>query len=104
MPYPKRAITPPPVFAAVVGTDGNAITSGVTAKYNYNLTQTDGAGSLSHLGNGDWAYYPTPEEANVNSFSIKFYHASAVGSGPTISIITDELSIRKRYDSMRNPF
>ena len=90
MSYPKNAATPPALFASVVNaTDGAPITSGVAAKYSTGAgSQAAGSGTCQHEGNGTWSYAPTQAETNVVAFGIQFYHADAVGDGPTISVVT----------------
>lgn len=87
--YPKNAVSPPPLFATVVkAADGLPITSGVAAKYSVGANQSAGAGTLRHEGNGQHSYVPTQAETNVDGFGVQFYHADAVGTGPTISVVT----------------
>ncbi len=90
MSYPRNAASPPPLFATVVkAADGAAITSGVAAKYSTAAgSQAAGNGTCRHEGNGQWSYTPTQSETNVIGFGVQFYHADAVGSGPTISAVT----------------
>lgn len=90
MSYPRNAASPPPLFATVVkASDGTAITSGVAAKYSTGAgSQAAGGGTCQHEGNGQWSYTPTQGETNVTAFGTQFYHADAVGSGPTISVVT----------------
>lgn len=90
MAYPKNAASPPALFAGVVNaTDGAPITVGVAAKYSTGAgAQAAGLGTCQHEGNGQWSYTPTQAETNVIAFGIQFYHADAVGDGPTISVVT----------------
>lgn len=90
MAYPKNAASPPPLFATVIAAaDGAPITSGVAAKYSTGAgSQAAGGGTCQHEGNGQWSYTPMQAETNVNAFGIQFYHADAVGDGPTISVVT----------------
>lgn len=88
--YPKNSASPPKIFATVVkAADGTAITSGVAAKYSTGAgSQAAGGGTCQGEGNGQWSYAPTQAETNVDGFGIQFYHADAVGSGPTVSVVT----------------
>lgn len=90
MSYPRNAASPPPLFATVVkASDGTAITSAVAAKYSTGAgSQAAGGGTCQHEGNGQWSYTPTQAETNVIGFGVQFYHADAVGLGPTISVVT----------------
>lgn len=88
--YPKNSASPPKLFATVVkAADGTAITTGVAAKYSTGAgSQAAGSGTCQHEGNGQWSYAPTQSETNVDGFGIQFYHTDAVGSGPTVSVVT----------------
>jgi hypothetical protein len=88
--YPKNLASPPKIFATVVkASDGTAITTSVAAKYSTGAgSQASGGGTCQHEGNGQWSYAPTQGETNVTAFGIQFYHADAVGSGPTVSVVT----------------
>jgi hypothetical protein len=88
--YPKNAASPPKIFSTVVkAADGTAITSGVVAKYSTGGgSQAAGGGTCQHEGNGQWSYAPTQAETNVDGFGVQFYHADAVGTGPTVSVVT----------------
>jgi hypothetical protein len=93
MSYPKNAASPPPIFATVVkAADGTPITVGVAAKYSIGAHQGAGGGTLHGEDNGQWSYIPTQAETNVSGFGIQFYHADAVGTGPTVSVVTDTLA------------
>jgi hypothetical protein len=93
MSYPKNAASPPPIFATVVkAADGTPITVGVAAKYSVGAHQGAGGGTLHGEDNGQWSYIPTQAETNVSGFGIQFYHADAVGTGPTVSVVTDTLT------------
>lgn len=90
MSYPRNSASPPPLFATVVkAADGTAVTTAVAAKYSTGAgSQAAGGGTCQHEGNGQWSYTPTQAETNVSAFGIQFYHADAVGLGPTISVVT----------------
>jgi len=90
MAYKQNASSPEPISAKVVNsTDGAPITSGVVAYHIQGTTRTLGAGVLTYVTNGYWSYVPTQAETNYASFSIEFYHISAVSSGPQVTIYTD---------------
>lgn len=60
-------------------TDGSAITSAVSVLVTGdNGTQTAGAGTLTHKGNGSWNYAPTQAETNFDHIAFVFTHASGV--------------------------
>jgi hypothetical protein len=60
-------------------TTGDPVTSGVSVFcVQDNGTQTAGAGTLVHKGNGEWMYLPTQGETNGNHVTFTFVHASAV--------------------------
>jgi hypothetical protein len=94
MSYPKNSATPPSISATVVkASDGSAITTGVAAKVTVgSAAQTDGGGTIAHSGLGEWKYAPLQAETNAASFAVKFYHADAVATGPTCSVVTDDIA------------
>ena len=98
--YPRNSANPPSIAATVVkASDNSAITSGVAVKYRAagSTAQGEGGGTLVHNGSGEWRYIPTQAETDVISFSIKFYHADAVGLGPTVNTITDTFDLPSLY-------
>lgn len=60
--------------------DGSPITSGTVTVYVTLAggTQTAGAGTVEHEGNGQWTYFPTQAETNADSIAFLFTHTSAV--------------------------
>lgn len=87
--YLKNDSSPKPIYAILVNaSDGAPITSGVTAYHIQGTTRTAGAGTLTHIANGRWAYVPTQAETNYDAFAIDFYHASAVGQGALVEVVT----------------
>lgn len=99
MSYPKNSASPPELHAKVVSAaDGSAITSAVAAYVTpHGGSRGAGSGTLAHEGNGIWSYVPTQAETNYDAFSVEFAHASAVGGGPLVHIITD-----KRVDALND--
>ena len=94
MAYKKNDASPVPLFAKVVNAStGAPITSGVTAKhYAADGTQTTGDNSPpDHEGGGEWRYTPSQAETNETTFAVEFYHADAVGDGPSVQVVTDVL-------------
>ena len=87
--YLKNDTSPKPIYAILVNaSDGAPITSGVTAYHIQGTTRTAGAGTLTHIANGRWAYTPTQAETNYDAFAIDFYHDDAVGKGALVEVVT----------------
>lgn len=87
--YLKNDSSPKPIYAILVNaSDGSPITSGVAAYHIQGTTRSAGQGTLTHIANGRWAYVPTQAETNYDAFAIDFYHASAVGQGVLVEIVT----------------
>jgi len=87
--YLKNDTPPKPIYAILVNaSDGSPITTGVTAYHIQGTTRTTGQGTLTHIANGRWAYTPTQAETNYDAFAIDFYHASAVGQGALVEVVT----------------
>ncbi len=61
-------------------TDGSPLTSSVSANVTTGAagSQGAGAGTLTHMGNGQWRYVPTQAETNDPVFAVQFTHASGV--------------------------
>lgn len=87
--YLKNDSSPNAIYAILVNaSDGAPITSGVTAYHIQGTTRTAGAGTLTHIANGRWAYTPTQAETNYDAFAIDFYHDDAVGKGALVEVVT----------------
>lgn len=102
--YPKNAASPPSIKAKVIDADGNLITSGVVAYHLAGTTRTAGAGTLTYVS-GTWDYEPTQGETNYDEFAVEYYHASAIGGGPIVHVVTDQgygATIAAIYTSMTN--
>lgn len=105
MGYPRNSPNPPPLSATVVSSsDGSPITSGVAAKYAAaGAAQGAGSGTATHQGNGQWSYLPTQAETAAAGFAIQFYHASAVGTGPTVSVVTEAEKVTDEPRPVQSP-
>lgn len=59
--------------------DGSPVTSGTTTVYvtGDNGSQTAGAGTVTHKGNGQWGYVPTQAETNYATASYLFVNSAA---------------------------
>lgn len=68
--------------------DGSAVTTGTTTVYivSDNGTQSTGAGTVTHKGNGSWAYSPTQAETNYNAIAFTFVNSLAVSQ--TVNVAT----------------
>lgn len=66
-------------------TDGSPLTSAVSVNVAIdNAAQGAGAGTLTHLGNGQWKYAITQAETNGNQIAVQFTHATGVNVGITL--------------------
>jgi hypothetical protein len=69
------------ISAALVNvTDGSAVTTGTTIVYVTidGGTQSLGAGTVEHEGNGQWTYFPTQIETNGDMLAFLFVNSLAV--------------------------
>jgi hypothetical protein len=64
----------------VSATDGSNVTTGTTTVYvtEDGGTQTAGAGTVTHEGQGTWSYVPTAGETDATHVSFTFTNASAI--------------------------
>jgi len=76
-------------FHLVSKTDGSDVTTGTpTVQVTSDSgTQSPGAGSISHLGGGQWRYTPTTGELALARPAYLFQHASAVSVMPSVNVI-----------------
>lgn len=88
MPFQKNQASQT-IFATLVNaTTGAAITSGATVFVaGDSSSQSSGAGTLTHIGNGQWSYVPTQAETNVNMFGYSFAGTNVVPVGGTIPTV-----------------
>lgn len=62
-------------------TDGSDVTSGTTTVYvTLDGTQSTGAGSVTHSGQGTWTYAPTQAETNGDHVAFVFKNSTAVSA------------------------
>jgi len=100
--YPKNASSPRAIYATVVNaSNGAPIDSGVVAYHIHGDTRSAvGGTAAAHIANGKWVYTPTQPETNYDAFAIEFYHASAVGDGPIVEVVTEAQTVGSGADSV----
>ena len=84
------------ISAALVTTDGTAVTSGTTTVYvtRDGGTQSTGSGSAAHEGNGQWTYVPTATETDATHVCFLFTNSTT----GTIRVNKEYRTIDKRAD------
>ena len=79
------------VAFSLTATDGSPVTTGTTTVYvtGDNGTQTAGAGTVAHKGNGQWSYVPTQAETNYTHVALLTVNAGAMSQ--TINIYPESV-------------
>lgn len=101
MSYPKNSASPPPIHAVIVDISQDP-PAPIEAEVEVYVSKdggvpAEGEGTLTHLGEGEWAYTPTQAETNATTFSVRFLHEDAFGKGPLVQVLTD-----KRVDALQD--
>lgn len=75
MYYLKNDTSPKPLSAHIkAAVDGSPVTEGVSVK----VSGVTGAGTLTHVSDGEWKYTPTQAETNADAFTVRFEATGAL--------------------------